>query len=112
MLAPCRRLTNPARCARWRPWHGCRGDATAELTTAEMPFEESAGRLRKLLQTELLLHTDLQDRPERYRAPLATCMPHATPHARARLTREPKHSLCIARIARIAAAPTLRARQP
>lgn len=40
--------------------------ATAELTTAETPFEDAAARLRALVRTGLLRFTDLRDQPERF----------------------------------------------
>lgn len=54
--------------------------ATDELTTADMPFEDSADRLRKLLQTGLLRLTDLRDEPERFFRAHRLLGRHAVPH--------------------------------
>jgi len=61
-------------------WTGAWHAATAELRSEGVTFEESAGRLRELLQTGLLTHTDLKDHPGRFFEAHRILARHAVEH--------------------------------
>lgn len=77
-LAPSAR--GEATAAAGSEWHSKWKAATAELTTAEAPFEEASERLRALVKTGLLRFTDLRDEPERFFLAHRMLGEHAVPH--------------------------------